>query len=105
MEQITIAGHAEPVPASGAAVALLEQRLQAARDQRGAEQAEALEVLVGERLGSLLEGGMPSIDLATMRSVVDFVETASEEDTASGLSRVLRDLREKAAQRGLRSMG
>lgn len=106
MERITIAGHAEPIPASGAAVALLEQRLQAAREKRGAEEAEALEALVGGRLGTLLEGGMPSIDLATMRSVVDFIETeAEEEETASGLGRVLRDLRDKAAQRGLRSMG
>lgn len=106
MEQITVAGHPKPVPTSAVAAALLTQRLEAAREKRGAEAAEVLEVLVGERIGTLLEEGVPSIDLATMRSIVDFVETPEEEDTASGLGRALRGIREKAAQRGgPRSLG
>lgn len=100
MEQITVAGQPEPFPASAPAIKLLQQRLETAREKRGAEAADALEVLVGERLASLIEGGMPSIDMATMRSVVDFVETPEEEDTASGVGRALRGVREKLAQRG-----
>ena len=100
MEHITVAGHSEPFPASAVAVALLQQRLETARETRGAEAAEKLETLVGERIGSLLEEGMPSIDMATMRSIVDFVETPEEEDTASGIGRTLRGVKEKLAQRG-----
>lgn len=100
MEQITVAGHPEPVPTSAVAAGLLTQRLETARETRGAEAADALEVLVGERIGTLLQEGMPSIDMATMRSIVDFVETAEEKDNASGLGRTVRGIREKLAQRG-----
>ncbi|WP_232820232.1 hypothetical protein [Brachybacterium sp. YJGR34] len=105
MEHLTVAGHSEPIPTSAVAASLLEKRLEETRSARGAEAADALEALVGERLGSLLEGGMPSIDLATMRSVVDFVETPKEDEApATGLGRVVQDLKDKAAQRGMRSM-
>ncbi|WP_193106090.1 hypothetical protein [Brachybacterium sp. FME24] len=100
MEHITVAGHPEPFPASAVAEALLQQRLETARETRGAAAAENLEVLVGTRIGTLLEEGMPSIDLATMRSIVDFVETPEEEDTATGVGRALRGVKEKLAQRG-----
>ncbi|MFC5275204.1 hypothetical protein [Brachybacterium sacelli] len=100
LEQITVAGHPEPIPASAVAAALLQQRLETARETRGTEAAETLEELVGARIGTLLEGGMPSIDLATMRSIVDFVETPVEEDNASGVGRALRGVKEKLAQRG-----
>lgn len=100
LEQITVAGHSEPIPTSPVAARLLEDRLESAREKRGAEAAENLERLVGERIGTLLEGGMPSIDFATMRSIVDFVETPEEEDNASGLGRTVRGIREKLAQRG-----
>lgn len=105
MDQITVAGHPDPIPASTVAAAMLQQRLEAAREKRGAEAAERLEVMVGERIGTLLEGGMPSIDVATMRSIVDFVETPVEDEgPSSGLGRVLRDIREKTSQRGYGSM-
>ena len=100
VEQITVAGHSEPIPTSPVAARLLNERLGTAREKRGDEAAENLERLVGERIGTLLEGGMPSIDFATMRSIVDFVETPEEEDTASGLGRTVRGIREKLAQRG-----
>ncbi|MGP9539102.1 hypothetical protein ACT3SP_13900 [Brachybacterium sp. AOP43-C2-M15] len=100
MEHITVAGHPEPIPASPVAVSLLQQRLEVVREKRGEEAADALEVLVGKRIGTLLADGMPSVDLATMRSVVDFVETPEEEDSASGLGRALRGVKEKLEQRG-----
>lgn len=100
MEQITVAGSPEPIPASPVAEKLLRQRLETAREKRGDEAADNLEKLVGQRLASLLEEGMPSIDLATMRSIVDFVETPEEEDDASGLGRALQGVKEKLAQRG-----
>lgn len=105
MEQITVAGHPEPIPASPVAERLLKQRLEATREKRGAEAADALEVLVGERIGTLLEGGMPSIDMATMRSIVDFVETPVEDESTSNLGRMVQGLKDKAAQRGKRTMG
>lgn len=100
MEHIIVAGHSEPIPASAVAASLLEQRLQSVREKRGTEAAETLEVLVGERIGTLLEDGMPSVDFATMRAVVDYVELPEEEDNASGLGRALRGVKEKLAQRG-----
>lgn len=101
MDTITVAGLPEPVPTSTVAAALLHGRLEKTRETRGADAAETLEALVGERIGVLLAGGMPSIDLATMRSIVDYVELPEEEDeTPSGLGRALRGIKEKAAQRG-----
>lgn len=101
MEQIAVAGHPEPIPASPVAARLLADRLDTARQKRGEEAAAHLETLVGQRIGTLLAGGMPSIDVATMRSIVDFVETpAEEEDNPSGLGRAVRGIREKLAQRG-----
>jgi len=107
MEQLTVAGHPDPVPASPVAVKLLEERLATTREKRGEEAAARLEGLVGKRIGTLLEGGMPSIDLATMRSIVDYVEIPAEDDPepATGLGRMVRDLREKASQRGYGSIG
>lgn len=101
LEQITVAGHPEPVPASPVAARMLADRLEAAREKRGEEAAAHLETLVGQRIGTLLAGGMPSIDVATMRSIVDFVETpAEEEDAPSGVGRAVRGIKEKLAQRG-----
>ena len=104
MDQIAVAGHPDPIPASPVAAALLTQRLETARETRGAEAAETLENLVGARIGQLLEEGMPSIDLATMRSIVDFVETPVEDEDTSGLGRMVQGIRDKAAQRGKRVM-
>ncbi|MFC7375431.1 hypothetical protein ACFQS2_03555 [Brachybacterium sp. GCM10030267] len=100
LEHITIAGYSEPFPASEVAVALLHDRLETAREKRGPEAAQRLEKLVGERIGLELAEGKPSIDLATMRSIVDFVELPEEEDNVSGLGRAVRGIREKLAQRG-----
>lgn len=100
MEQITVAGHPEPIPASEVAAALLTKRLDAARQERGAEAAEALEALIGARLGALLDEGKPSIDVANMRAVVDYAEFPEDEDDASGLGRALRGVKDKLAQRG-----
>ena len=104
MEQITVAGHPDLIPASPVAERLLKERLATAREKRGDEAADALEVLVGQRIGTLLDGGMPSIDVATMRSIVDFVETPVEDESTSGLGRVVQGLKDKAAQRGKRTM-
>lgn len=104
MDQITIAGHPDPIPVSPVAAARLAQRLDAVRESRGAEAAENLERLVGTRIGELLAEGMPSIDLATMRSIVDFVETPVEDEETSGLGRMVQGIRDKAAQRGKRVM-
>ena len=100
MEHITVAGSPEPVPTSPVAEKLLRERLETAREKRGDEAADRLETLVGERIATLLGGGMPSIDLATMRSIVDFVETPAEEEEASGLGRAQQGVKEKLAQRG-----
>ena len=104
MEQITVAGHPEPVPASAVAARLLAERLESVRESRGADAADNLEQLVGERIGTLLEGGMPSIDVATMRAIVNYVEIPEEEDTSTALGRAVQGLRDKAAQRGKRIM-
>lgn len=104
MDQITVAGHPDPIPTSPVAAALLTQRLEAARETRGAEAAANLEMLVGARIGQELAEGLPSIDLATMRSIVDFVETPVEDEDTSGLGRVVQGIRDKAAQRGKRAM-
>ena len=104
MEQITVAGHPEPVPASAVAARLLAERLESVRESRGADAADNLEQLVGKRIGTLLEGGMPSIDVATMRAIVNYVETPEEEDTSTALGRAVQGLRDKAAQRGKRIM-
>jgi len=101
LEQITVAGHPEPIPASPVAARMLADRLETAREKRGDEAAAHLETLVGQRIGTLLAGGMPSIDVATMRAIVDFVETpAEEEDEATGLGRAVRGIKDKLAQRG-----
>lgn len=100
MEQITVAGHPEPIPASEVAVRLLQQRLEAVREERGADAADALEALIGARLGSLLEEGKPSIDVANMRAIVDYAEIPEEEDNASAVGRALRGVQDKLAQRG-----
>lgn len=104
MDQITVAGHPDPIPASPVAATLLQQRLETARESRGAAAAENLENLVGARIGQLLEEGTHSIDLATMRSIVDFVETPVEDEDTSGLGRMVQGIRDKAAQRGKRTM-
>jgi hypothetical protein len=101
MEQITVAGHPEPVPASPVAARLLRERLESVREQRGPEAADHLEELVGRRIGTLLDGGAPSIDVATMRSIVEYIELPSEDEPPpTGLGKVVQDLRDKAAQRG-----
>ena len=100
MEHITVAGHPEPIPASEVAARLLRERLESVREERGADAADALEKLVGARLGALLEEGKPSIDVANMRAVVDYAEIPEEEDNASGLERALRGVKDKLAQRG-----
>lgn len=104
MEQITVAGLPEPVSVSAVAARQLTERLQTVRETRGAEAAENLETLVGKRIGTLLEAGMPSIDVATMRAIVNYVEIPEEEDTSTPLGRAVQGLRDKAAQRGKRTM-
>lgn len=97
MEYITVAGHPEPVPTSAKAVELLQDRLDKARAKAGpggAAEVEAYERRIGERIGTLLAGGMPSIDLATMRSIADFVNVPEEpEPEDTGLGKVLRGIR------------
>ena len=100
MEHITVAGHPEPIPASEVAARLLRQRLETVREERGADAADALEALIGARLGTLLEEGKPSIDVANMKAVVDYAEIPEEEDNASGVERALRGVKDKLAQRG-----
>lgn len=100
MEHLTVAGHPEPVPASEVAAALLRRRLDEVRESRGQEAAQKLETMIGERLGTLLDGGAPSIDVATMRSIVDYVEIPAEEESTSGLGKAISGIREKLAQRG-----
>lgn len=100
MEHITVAGRPEPIPASEVAARLLSQRLETVREERGADAADALEALIGERLGALLEEGKPSIDVANMRAIVEYAEIPEEEDNASGLERALRGVKDKLAQRG-----
>ena len=100
MEHITVAGRPEPIPASEVAARLLRQRLETVREERGADAADALEALVGARLGALLEEGKPSIDVANMKAVVDYAEIPEEEDNASGVERALRGVKDKLAQRG-----
>ena len=82
MEHITVAGSPDPVPTSAVAEKLLRDRLDATRQKRGDEAAERLETLVGERIATLLEAGTPSIDFATMRSIVDYIELPDEDDAA-----------------------
>src|SRR5690625_5587757 len=84
MEHITVAGRPEPIPASEVAARLLRQRLETVREERGADAADALEALIGARLGTLLEEGKPSIDVANMKAVADYAEVPGEEDNASG---------------------
>src|SRR5690625_7078214 len=67
MDHITVAGRPEPIPASEVAARLLRQRLETVREERGADAADALEALIGARLGTLLEEGKPSIDVANMK--------------------------------------
>lgn len=101
MEQISVAGHPEPVPASAAAERMLRQRLDAARDERGQEAADGLEQLVGQRIGQLLASGVPSIDVATMRAIIEFVELpAEDEDQPAGIKGAFQGIKDKLAQRG-----
>ena len=40
MEQITVAGHPEPIPASPVAARMLHERLEETREKRGADAAD-----------------------------------------------------------------
>ncbi|GAA1323197.1 hypothetical protein GCM10009592_05260 [Brachybacterium rhamnosum] len=101
MEQITVAGHPEPVPASEVAARLLRQRLDSVRDERGDAAADKLEKLVGARIGTLLANGTPSIDVATVRAIVDYVELPAEDEAEpTGLGKTIRGIKDKLAQRG-----
>lgn len=101
MELITVAGHPEPVKASPVAARLLREKLKTTREKRGEDAANRLETLVGERIGSLLAAGTPSIDVATMRSIVDYIELPSEDEPEpTGLGKAVRGLKDKLAQRG-----
>ena len=101
MELITVAGHPEPVKASPVAARLLREKLEATREKRGEDAADRLENLVGARIGSLLAAGTPSIDVATMRSIVDYIELPSEDEPEpTGLGRAVQGLKDKLAQRG-----
>ena len=83
------------------AARMLRERLEETREKRGADAADTLENLVGERIGTLLAGGMPSIDVATMRSIVEYIELPSEDEPEpTGLGKVFADLKDRAAQRG-----
>src|SRR5690625_6692907 len=86
MEHITVAGHPEPIPASEVAARLLRERLESVREERGADAADALEKLVGARLGALLEEGKPSIDVANMRAVVDYADIPEEDRKSTRLN-------------------
>lgn len=91
------------MPASEVAARLLWGRLDAVRDERGdaAAVAVAVEKLVGARIGSILDRGVPSIDVATMRAIVDYVELPSEDEPEpTGLGRTIRGIKDKLAQRG-----
>lgn len=101
MEQITVAGHPDPIPVSPVAAKLLRERLEVTRQKRGAEAAEQFEKLVGERLGQLLESGKPSIDLGNMRAAVTYAEVPPEEDEpTTGIGGAIRGIKDKLAQRG-----
>lgn len=101
MELITVAGHPEPVKASPVAARLLREKLEDTREKRGEDAANRLEALVGERIGNLLAAGTPSIDVATMRSIVDYIELPSEDEPEpTGLGRAVQGLKDKLAQRG-----
>ena len=100
MEQITVAGHADPIPVSPVAAKLLRKRLEETRQKRGAEAADQLEARVGERIVLLLQSGKPSIDLGNMRAVVTYAEVPPEEEDSSALGRTLRGIKDKLAQRG-----
>ncbi|EYT47753.1 hypothetical protein [Brachybacterium muris] len=101
MEQITVAGHADPIPVSPVAAKLLRERLEETRQKRGAEAADQLEARVGERIVLLLESGKPSIDLGNMRAVVTYAEVPPEEDEpTTGIGGAIRGIKEKLAQRG-----
>lgn len=101
MEEISIAGHGEPIPVSAVAARMLRERMEEAAQKRGPEEAAAFEELIGVRLGSLIDSGMSSVDVATMRSVVLYVETPVEEEEAtSGLGRAVQGFRDRLAQRG-----
>ena len=101
MEHLTVAGHPEPVPASEVAAALLRRRLDEVRASRGPGAAPQRAPLIGARHGPQLAGGAPSIDVATMRSVVEYIELPSEDEPPpTGLGKVFADLKARAAQRG-----
>ena len=100
MEHITVAGSPDPVPTSAVAEKLLRDRRDATRQKRGDEAAERLETLVGERIATLLEAGTPSIDFATMRSIVDYIELPDEDENTTGIGRALQNVKDKLAQRG-----
>lgn len=104
MEHITVAGHPEPVAMSATAARLMRERLDQARDRRGDADSDAYETRIGQRIGVLLEGGMPSIDMATMRAIVDFVETPEEPEDAepTGLGKVFKGINERLERRGYR---
>src|SRR5699024_708761 len=99
MEHITVAGHHETIPASQVAARLLRERLENVSEERGADAADALEKMVGARLGALLEEGKTNNDVANMQAIMYYADIP-EDDEASGLERALRGVQDKLAQRG-----
>lgn len=102
MERLSIAGSPEAVPASEIAVQRYRVRFEEVRVERGDDGAAAFETLIGRRITVLVEGGLKSIDVATMRSLLVFAETpaAPEEEPSGGIGRTVRGLRERWEQRG-----
>lgn len=102
MERLTIAGSTEAVPASEIAAQRYRVRLEEVRVERGDDGAAAFETLIGRRITVLVDGGLKSIDVATMRALLVYAETPPEpeDEGAGGLGKAMRGLRERWEQRG-----
>jgi hypothetical protein len=102
VEEVTLAGRDEPFPMSEVAARRLDERLDEARAGRSAAEAEAFEERIADRIAARLADGTPSIDVATMRSIVDFIDTPGEEEEPepTGLGKMVSNLSDKFQQRG-----
>jgi hypothetical protein len=101
VEEVILAGRDTPFPMSEVAARRLRERLDATRSDRGAAEAEALEQRIADRIASRLANGTPSIDVATMRSIVEFIDTPAEEDPEpTGLGKMVANLSDRLQQRG-----
>ncbi|MFC0673159.1 hypothetical protein [Brachybacterium hainanense] len=104
MEHITVAGRTTPFPLSRTAARLLQERLDAALAQRTPEAAADYEARIGDRIAEKLADGAHSIDMATLRGIVDFVDTPVEEEVEpTGLGKVFQGIGERLERRGMRT--